>query len=464
MKKLERKKESEKKKKKKKMETPIKDRLVAAVETISERLSAHDKNRDEVQCRITDACKKLSQKILEAEERAYNELKELFTAEDERLQKLLCEINTAISENWGSNGDADCTAPENKEGLEKLIARANAELIIEQSYAFCTQEAVDSLDLTPMITFRTDTNVSLRPPSNVHVTKKKAAENDEQDTAVTFEGLNEAEFAALEAKSLTEYVKYRISLIGANEEVAYEQVSDGKISNELVQSISLELGGQLRACSDYGVRVRGEYKKDQCEGTSNWGTSQDTLHVPKFEEVCGWKACPDSVNENKRYVVSGPFGRVATKTGEDADYSTIIGSVALPAGKTTTWKVQVVNVKGNGSARCMYFGVAPYSIDQNEGSTNLYYRGWHFRCHDSVLYSGQPHKYLDKKYGPRRRGGEYVRKGDVVTISFDAVNGNLSFVIKGQNFGNAYEGIPLDKPLVPSSLVFYQNDSIKLLF
>ena len=446
----------------------IQDRLVAALETISERLSTHDKSREEVQSRITDACKKLNQKILDAETRAYDELKDLYTAEDERLQRLLCEINTAISENCGGvDKGPDCTTPENREVLEKLIAKANAELIIEQSYVFCTQDAVDSLDFTPMITFRTDTNVTLRPPSNIHATKKKEGEeggSTEKGTLVTFEGLNEAEYDALKAKGLTEYVKYRLSLVGANEQVAYEQVSSGKITNDPVQSISVGVCGQLRACSDYGVRVRGEYKKDQCERASDWRTSQDTIHVPNFEDVCGWKECPDSVNQNKKYVVSGPLGRVATKTGEDADYSTIIGNVALPAGKTTTWKIQVVNVKGNGSARSMYFGVAPWSIDQNEGSSNVYYRGWHFRCHDSVLYSGQPHKYLDKKYGPRRRGGEYVRKGDVVTISFDAVRGNLSFVIKGENFGNAYEGIPLDKPLVPSSLVFFENDSIKLLF
>ena len=38
----------------------------------------------------------------------------------------------------------------------------------------------------------------------------------------------------------------------------------------------------------------------------------------------------------------------------------------------------------------------------------------------------------------------------------DTAKGELSFVVNGVNLGVAYEGIPLDKPLVPCVLLLYQ--------
>lgn len=452
------------------MEEQTKEKLTKVLETISERLELHDKNRAEIQSRISNACRELSQKILDAEEKAYSELENLYKSEDERLQKLLNEVNIAIASYYSTDRESSSMGVDNKDYLENLIARAKAELYIEQSYAFDTQAAVNNLDFTPIITFRTDINVSLRPPSNIHIKEKKADTRSEEDnpaehgTIVTFEGLNEAEFSALRSKNLTKYVKYRIALMSPSGEIAYEQVSNEKLSEVLAQSILVKFGEQLHACADYKVRVRGEYENGNCTKTSEWTVSTDNIHIPSFEEICGWKACPKLVGTHMEYAVSGPLGRVATKVGGDSNYCTIIGNIALPLGKTTTWKVQIVNFRENKFGRCIYLGVAQHSINQNDGSVNVYKGGWHLRCHDFSLYSAPPHKYLDKKYGPRRKGGEYLKKGEAITISFDAVRGNLSFGIKEENFGNAYEGIPLDKPLVPSSLLFHKDDSIKLLF
>lgn len=452
------------------MEEQTKEKLTKVLETISGRLELHDKNRAEIQSNISNACKELTQKILDAEEKAYSELENLYKSEDERLQKLLNEINIAIAPYHGTDRESSSMGVDNKDCFENLIARAKAELTIEQSYTFNTQTAVDNLDFTPIITFRTDINVSLRPPSNIHIKEKKTDTKLEEDkpaehgAIVTFEGFNEAEFSALRSKDLTKYVKYRIALMSPSGEIAYEQVSNENVSGGLIQSIPVKLGEQLRACADYKVRVRGEYENGECIQTSKWTVSTDKIHIPSFEEICGWKACPKLVGTHVEYAVSGPLGRVATKVGEDSNYCTIIGNIALPLGKTTTWKIQVVNSRENKFGRCIYLGVAQYSIDQNDGSGNVYKGGWHLRCHDFSLYSAPPHKYLDKKYGPRRKGGEYLKNGEAIAISFDAVRGNLSFSIKDEKFGNAYEGIPLDKPLVPSSLLFYKNDSIKLLF
>ena len=45
----------------------------------------------------------------------------------------------------------------------------------------------------------------------------------------------------------------------------------------------------------------------------------------------------------------------------------------------------------------------------------------------------------------------------------DTAKGELSFVVGGVNLGVAYEGIPLDKPIVPCVLLGHEGDSVELI-
>ena len=44
----------------------------------------------------------------------------------------------------------------------------------------------------------------------------------------------------------------------------------------------------------------------------------------------------------------------------------------------------------------------------------------------------------------------------------DTTKGELSFVVNGVNLGVAYDGIPLDKPLVPCVILYNKGDSVEL--
>ena len=55
-----------------------------------------------------------------------------------------------------------------------------------------------------------------------------------------------------------------------------------------------------------------------------------------------------------------------------------------------------------------------------------------------------------------------MHTGDSVGVVMDTAKGELSFVLKGVNLGVAYEGIPLDKPLVPCVLLYWSGDSVEL--
>ena len=45
----------------------------------------------------------------------------------------------------------------------------------------------------------------------------------------------------------------------------------------------------------------------------------------------------------------------------------------------------------------------------------------------------------------------------------DTTKGELSFVVNSVNLGVAYDGIPLDKPLVPCVILINKGDSVELI-
>ena len=126
----------------------------------------------------------------------------------------------------------------------------------------------------------------------------------------------------------------------------------------------------------------------------------------------------------------------------------------------TSWSIKILNSKSN-DGRGICIGVAPSDIDQNQDNSAKGW--WYFGCYSSSLWSGTPHNYERKEYGPRKGYGKYVHTGDSVGVVMDTVKGELSFVLDGVNLGVAYEGIPLDKPLVPCVILGYEGDSVELI-
>ena len=125
----------------------------------------------------------------------------------------------------------------------------------------------------------------------------------------------------------------------------------------------------------------------------------------------------------------------------------------------TSWSIKILKSKYN-NGDSIYIGVAPSDIDQNKYNCDKC--GWYFGCWNSSLFSGPPHNFESKKYGPKERKREYVHTGDNVGVVMDTTKGELSFVANGVNYGVAFEGIPLDKPLVPCVLLFWKDDSVEL--
>ena len=56
-----------------------------------------------------------------------------------------------------------------------------------------------------------------------------------------------------------------------------------------------------------------------------------------------------------------------------------------------------------------------------------------------------------------------MKNGSVVGVLMDTTKGELSFAVNGVGFGVAFDGIPLDKPLVPCVILKHSGDSVELV-
>lgn len=186
-----------------------------------------------------------------------------------------------------------------------------------------------------------------------------------------------------------------------------------------------------------------------------------TMNAPEFSG-CVWKECPGGVREGMKYCIDKTNPRIVTKVS-DNDYGIIIGSAPIPFGDEVIWDVRLLKSKGN-DAFDISIGVAPFDTDQDAGENFSKY-GWYLDCYDSTLHSGPLHNRGYKVYGLGCKGiRHYMRQRNSVGVVMDTRKGELSFILDGRNHGIAYEGIPLDKPLVPCVVLRTQGDSVEFSF
>ena len=94
-------------------------------------------------------------------------------------------------------------------------------------------------------------------------------------------------------------------------------------------------------------------------------------------------------------------------------------------------------------------GVAPIDFDINSPDYNTC--GWYIYCGDSSLYSGPPYNYENKDLG-------LSKVNDEIIIVMNMKKRTLKFIINNEDKGDSYTDIPIDKPIFPVVLLYYQND------
>ena len=350
--------------------------------------------------------------------RINEELKELFTAEDARLQSLL---------------------------FEKDTTRMPAGLIVEQKYSLVRRHGRDTGEAYELKTSKNIWKVEERT-----IKKARVDRIENGKVFLSLDAFSPEEWEVLKECGVEKSATIKVILVGKGSMGSTECTLD-KEDNSIVPDF-------LNAETTYSLQAYVE-----CKGRASAKSEATEFITPMFSECCAWKRCPEYVVWHRQYSTGRANPRVVRTLSPSygvSEHYNIIGNTALPQNKVTSWNIKILKSLGN-DGDGIYIGVAPFDIDQNEDFNKC---GWYFSCYTSTLWSGPPHSYNGKEYGPRKGDGQYVHTGDSVGVVMDTAKtkSELLFVVNGVSLGVAYDVIPLDKPLVPCAMFWYGSDCVEL--
>lgn len=241
----------------------------------------------------------------------------------------------------------------------------------------------------------------------------------------------------------------------------YRKVYDGRRSVWTAEDLLYNTSYDFRVCA-----------RDSNGNSWSEEVTVKTGNIEALDPECCWRPCPDDCgndvlydgDKEPMYHVDKRSPRIATKVlRDDFFFSTIPGSVLLPSNKVVGWGIRILkSASNNGDG--ISVGVAPADIDIS-ADDNYERCGWYFDCYNCALTSGPPHDYgyPGKAYGPEGLCGRCVQINSVVYVVMNTEKGELAFIVNGVNYGTAFSGIPLDKPLVPCVILGYKGDCIELI-
>ena len=173
--------------------------------------------------------------------------------------------------------------------------------------------------------------------------------------------------------------------------------------------------------------------------------------IKTFGKICynkniyKFKKCPNNINSNRKYTVSGENENILTKTG-DNDWMGTICENELEKNEEHIWKIKILRTYNYN----IMIGVAPNEFEINSSIYDNY--GWYYYCYNSKFRSGPPHNYDKKTSLPNKK--------DEVIVIMNLNKRTLTFKIEDKT--ESYTDIPIDKPLVPAIFLYHKNDSIEI--
>ena len=169
-----------------------------------------------------------------------------------------------------------------------------------------------------------------------------------------------------------------------------------------------------------------------------------------FYNKYSFRQCPNNINENRKYIITGQNKNILTKTGPDTWMGTICENELDKSIEEHIWKIKILKTK----YKWVMAGVAPIDFDINSSSWNTC--GWYYYCYNSTLYSGPPYNYSNNNSG-------LSKVNDEIIIVMNMKKRTLKFIINNDDKGDSYTNIPIDKPIFPAVLLSNQNDSIEIM-
>ena len=203
----------------------------------------------------------------------------------------------------------------------------------------------------------------------------------------------------------------------------------------------------------------------RCEGLEERKSYAFRLYALGKGDFCFWKTAEVAVSLGSYQgkwrtdcprVKVDAANPVIVNAGEGSR-DTVIADTPLTPGVVNRWKIRLVH---SGDGWWEWLGVAPGDIDLSSHS-NETSCGWYLNTLRTTLYCGPPFKWDSKKYGTNAE--REIPKGSIVGLTMDMAAGTLAYTVNGKDYGVAYKGIPLDKPLFPAAVFNSSKQKIELL-
>ena len=166
-----------------------------------------------------------------------------------------------------------------------------------------------------------------------------------------------------------------------------------------------------------------------------------------------FKECPENINNDRIYTLSGENRNIITKTGTNCQWMGTICEYELDKSiEEHKWKIKILK----SYQKAIMVGVAPIDFDIHSSSYDTC--GWYFYCHDNwkTLYSGPPFNYSNK-------GTNLSNVNDEIVLVMNMKKRTLKFIINNEDKGDSYTDIPIDKPIYPAVILWNTNDSVEIL-
>lgn len=170
--------------------------------------------------------------------------------------------------------------------------------------------------------------------------------------------------------------------------------------------------------------------------------------IYQISNIFKFKKCPDKINKDKLYTVSGKDENIITKTGVDGWVGIACQNSLEKSGKTYTWTVKILKSYNN----TIMVGVANKDFDINSSSYSN--NGWYFYCYNSSLYSGAENYSNRKTHLPKVK--------EEIKIVMDMNRYSLKFIVDNEDKGDSYSNLYTNKNLVPVVFLYHKNDSVEI--
>lgn len=221
----------------------------------------------------------------------------------------------------------------------------------------------------------------------------------------------------------------------------YENINNNSIKENDDSNINVELFGNLLNTKFSEIVENVNFISNISENVNSISNTSENIFKFKFRE-------------GLNYTLKNG-GKIATKTGINKWDCSIIGDKEIPINKICKWRIKLNNFEIKYNRWNVLIGIGPENIYNKD---DCYYKCCTFICGNSQLCM------KDASSIPYFNHSGSLKKGDIVEVTVDRINGNnVFFAVNNVNYGIAFNNIPLEERIYPVVLIYDTNQTVELL-